>query len=167
MKFYTWKDIERYTLMHYNDWKDQLYNIEVYPDEIMVYPKQRVDSSFQQVLNTLFPRNIDMNNLIFRLDDADTDISIFIDFDYEEIGRETSVMPLFKKAIYQDSAYPTTALGELQCPVIAFHSYKGGVGRTLSLIAFAQAWSNIQKDPQNNKLLIIDSDLEAPGLTLI
>lgn len=56
---------------------------------------------------------------------------------------------------------------ELSCPVIGFHSYKGGVGRTLSLIAFAQAWTNMQNDPQNNKLLIIDSDIEAPGLTLI
>lgn len=56
---------------------------------------------------------------------------------------------------------------KLSCPVIGFHSYKGGVGRTLSLIAFAQAWTNMQNDPQNNKLLIIDSDIEAPGLTLI
>ena len=76
-------------------------------------------------------------------------------------------MPLFKKAIYEDSVYPENNLKKLSSPVIAFHSYKGGVGRTLSLIAFAQAWTNIQDDPQKNKLLIIDSDLEAPGLTLI
>lgn len=76
-------------------------------------------------------------------------------------------MPLFKKAIYEDSVYPKNNLKELSRPVIAFHSYKGGVGRTLSLIAFAQAWTSIQDDPQKNKLLIIDSDLEAPGLTLI
>ena len=76
-------------------------------------------------------------------------------------------MPLFKKAIYEASVYPAHDLKELKCPVIAFHSYKGGVGRTLSLIAYTQAWTNLQEDPQNNKLLIIDSDLEAPGLTLI
>ena len=29
MRFYTWKDIERYILMHHDEWKDELYDIEV------------------------------------------------------------------------------------------------------------------------------------------
>ena len=39
MRFYTWKDIERYILMHHDEWKDELYDIEVYPNEMVVYPK--------------------------------------------------------------------------------------------------------------------------------
>lgn len=35
----------------------------------------------------------------------------------------------------------------------------------LYLLAFAKAWTNVQKEPQKNKLLIVDSDIEAPGLT--
>ena len=48
-------------------------------------------------------------------------------------------------------------------PVIAFHSYKGGVGRTLSLTALAKGIAKRYGDQK--KVLIIDSDLEAPGLT--
>ena len=36
------------------------------------------------------------------------------------------------------------------------------MGRTLSLLAFAKAWSTSKP---SQKLLIIDSDIEAPGLT--
>lgn len=46
---------------------------------------------------------------------------------------------------------------------MAFHSYKGGVGRTLSLISLAREISEIYGNQK--KLLIIDADLEAPGLT--
>ena len=88
-------------------------------------------------------------------------------YEYEYSPVTVRTLPLFKKAIYEDSIYPTEQLADLSCPVFAFHSYKGGVGRTLSLIAFARAWTNLQKNPENSKLLIIDSDLEAPGLTLI
>ena len=64
--------------------------------------------------------------------------------------------------IYSRSVYPEEQLKPLPCPVVAFHSYKGGVGRTLSLLAFAKAWSEMQGE---KKLLIIDSDIEAPGLS--
>jgi cellulose biosynthesis protein BcsQ len=51
-------------------------------------------------------------------------------------------------------------------PVIAFHSYKGGVGRTLSLISTINSFSSIRKaDGKSYKLLIVDADIEAPGLT--
>ncbi|EBR9761907.1 hypothetical protein DS576_24875, partial [Salmonella enterica subsp. enterica serovar Abony] len=45
----------------------------------------------------------------------------------------------------------------------AFHSFKGGVGRTTSLMTYASA----ALDNDNiKKILLIDGDLEAPGLTL-
>lgn len=165
MKFYTWKDIERYILMHYDEWKNDIYNIEVYPNEVVVYPKEMSSEKSREVLGHLFPRNMAADCSGVRLDYQNTNIAITYDAEYLSISSRT--MPLFKKAIYQDSVYPRDELNELSCPVIAFHSYKGGVGRTLSLIAFAAAWTNVRKDPRKNKLLIIDSDLEAPGLTLI
>lgn len=50
-------------------------------------------------------------------------------------------------------------------PVVAFHSYKGGVGRTLSLLAFVKAWSSLKDLKNPKKLLIVDADIEAPGIT--
>ena len=46
--------------------------------------------------------------------------------------------------------------------MIAFHSYKGGVGRTLSLTAFLRQCTEKYPD---KKILVLDADVEAPGLT--
>lgn len=170
MKFYTWKDIDRYILMHHKDWKNTFNDIEVYPDEIILYPREKTSdlahsALAHSALAELFPKNILPGCSAIKLDCPNASLSVSYDFESSPIS--PNIMPLFKKAIYEDSVYPKNNLKELSRPVIAFHSYKGGVGRTLSLIAFAQAWTSIQDDPQKNKLLIIDSDLEAPGLTLI
>jgi cellulose biosynthesis protein BcsQ len=50
-------------------------------------------------------------------------------------------------------------------PVLAFHSYKGGVGRTLALLAFVKAWSSLKNVDNPKKLLIVDADIEAPGIS--
>ncbi len=47
------------------------------------------------------------------------------------------------------------------CPVITFYSYKGGTGRTTSLAYFA-SWLATN---HGKKVVIIDCDFEAPGLT--
>ncbi|MFE3197892.1 KGGVGR-motif variant AAA ATPase [Embleya sp. NPDC059237] len=44
--------------------------------------------------------------------------------------------------------------------VIAFHSFKGGVGRTLHAVALADLLAS-----QGQHVLLIDADLEAPGVT--
>ena len=43
--------------------------------------------------------------------------------------------------------------------VITFYSYKGGVGRTMSLVNVASELSK-----RGRKVLVIDFDLEAPGI---
>ena len=48
-------------------------------------------------------------------------------------------------------------------PVIAFYSYKGGVGRTTHLLALVKALS--ERSRPRLRLLIVDADVEAPGLT--
>jgi cellulose biosynthesis protein BcsQ len=47
------------------------------------------------------------------------------------------------------------------CPIMTFYSYKGGTGRTTSLAFFA-SWLATH---HNKKVVIIDCDFEAPGLT--
>ncbi|WP_129843161.1 AAA family ATPase [Streptomyces sp. RFCAC02] len=44
--------------------------------------------------------------------------------------------------------------------LIAFHSFKGGVGRTLHAVALADLLAS-----QGQRVLLIDADLEAPGIT--
>ena len=48
-----------------------------------------------------------------------------------------------------------------EVPVVTFYSYKGGVGRTTSLITFANYYTYHHK----KKVVILDFDFEAPGFT--
>jgi cellulose biosynthesis protein BcsQ len=51
--------------------------------------------------------------------------------------------------------------GKLSIPVITFYSYKGGVGRTTTLAAFAAHYAMHEK----KTVVVIDCDFEAPGIT--
>jgi hypothetical protein len=54
----------------------------------------------------------------------------------------------------------TRGSGEVQGPpVIAFYSFKGGLGRSTSLAAFA-----IQRARRGERVVVIDFDLDAPGV---
>jgi MinD-like ATPase involved in chromosome partitioning or flagellar assembly len=55
-----------------------------------------------------------------------------------------------------DPAWP---VGEDHPPVIAFYSFKGGVGRTTALASFA-----IQRARMGETVVVIDLDLDAPGV---
>jgi len=48
-------------------------------------------------------------------------------------------------------------------PVIACHSVKGGTGRTTIAIAIAKLWQRRTKKP----ILLVDADLEAPGISYL
>lgn len=56
---------------------------------------------------------------------------------------------------------PTPLLSETTS-FITFYSFKGGVGRTMSLLNVAAILAR-----QGNKVLMVDFDLEAPGLTVL
>ncbi|NEP85751.1 MAG: AAA family ATPase [Okeania sp. SIO2C2] len=49
-------------------------------------------------------------------------------------------------------------------PIVAFHSFKGGVGRTTHVLALAQALIQ-EKTTKKRKVLVVDGDLEAPGIS--
>lgn len=60
--------------------------------------------------------------------------------------------------------YQQTPLWDLEDnpAIVAFYSYKGGLGRTTSLVSFA-----IQRARMGERVAILDLDLEAPGLDLL
>ena len=138
MRFYTWKDMERYCLKKRSQWEGLIDFIEVYPDEMVVYAKENVtDDRILGILGDIFPGNINPGDRTITLDREGEYIQISFEREYDVWKKTTK--PLFEKVIYNESAYPSGPLKELGCPVVAFHSYKGGVGRTLSLLAFARA----------------------------
>lgn len=163
MQFYSWKDIERFCLKNQHYWEKDFYLIEVYPSEISVYKKEEAEHTVAQTLNALFGDRFDEQENRVKLNIGGMSIPV-----YEQEPQDIQirpVLPLFRDVLYRNTSYPQQNPLALPKPLIAFHSYKGGVGRTLSLIAFAKAWSATFEDTDHAKLLIVDSDIEAPGLT--
>lgn len=167
MLLYTWKDVERKLLLNRDKWKNIICDIETYLDELIIYllPDKSKDAA-EEILKVIFGEKFDSKNkkILLDLSGGCLDVSFEVGEDKEE---STAVTPLFKKVLYQQSAYYDDLIEkELPgIPVIAFHSYKGGVGRTLSLLAFVKAWSALKDLNNTQKLLIVDADIEAPGIT--
>lgn len=53
--------------------------------------------------------------------------------------------------------------GKSKAPVVTFYSYKGGMGRTTTMIAYAMSLGVNENDLKKKRVVIIDCDLEAPG----
>lgn len=164
MKFYTWKDIERYFLLNRASWEDTIGSIDVYPTDITVYARQGTCEKTWETIQAMFGANYNAQNKEIKLDIGNYALPIDVQ-EAESVPRGKKVLPLFENILYQTSSYPTQKPEPLSHQVIAFHSYKGGVGRTLSLLAFAKAWSAVFGNSDTKSLLIIDSDIEAPGMT--
>lgn len=99
-----------------------------------------------------------------------SNINIYVDewISIEDYESDEYYKTLFKEKINKNHRRRLTTLvtnskEHLNCniPIITFYSYKGGVGRTTSLITFA----NYYAYHKNKKVVILDFDFEAPGLT--
>lgn len=164
-KILSWKDVERVIMSNKDMWLDFAKEIIVYADMVEISlngnnNKEQIKSVLQQ----LFEGNFLDEKDIIQLDMGKEIIEI--DYHGEDDVTKKKPLPLFKDIYYQKNAYRKDMFEQKLngAQVIAFHSYKGGVGRTLSLLAFAKAWAS--KQPQNKKkILVVDSDIEAPGLT--
>lgn len=165
-QIYTWKDIDRMIKKMSGKTKCAcIKDIEVYHDEVIVSLNDMADQDEARgALKKFLGAHYDVEYDVVKYDLFQKSMAVTWDVDETEKSAK-ELRPLFGDVIYRDNSYEkgmleNTALKE--CPVIAFHSYKGGVGRTLSLLAFAKAWS---ESKPSQKLLVVDSDIEAPGLT--
>ena len=52
---------------------------------------------------------------------------------------------------------------KVQTPIVTFYSYKGGMGRTTTMVAYAISLAAKENARNNKRVVIIDCDLEAPG----
>lgn len=163
---YTWKDVDRiFKYFNRNSEYPYIKEVDVYHDGLVVTLNDlSMKTDAKKALAEFLTKNYDAENDMVIFDIFDKKIPISWEEDRDEKVYK-KITPLFKDVIYRETSYEQSIItdGKLkECPVIAFHSYKGGVGRTLSVLAFAKAWST---NKPNQKLLIVDSDIEAPGLT--
>ena len=165
MMLYTWKDIERELLLNKSKWQGVISDSEIYTDEVIIRIKKgQTETSAKKILLQIFGKKYDDKKIFLDLPGECLDVSFEID---EDEKNDSVATPLFRNVLYQKTAYYSELIEkELPgVPVLAFHSYKGGVGRTLSLLAFIKAWSELNNLENTQKLLIVDADIEAPGIT--
>jgi cellulose biosynthesis protein BcsQ len=122
-----------------------------------------LDTSF--LIDIVGEENSDLENELNTLISVDIRIENWIDIDDYE--NEEYYQTLFKEKI--DFSYKRRLVNLIdssehkkrKLPVVTFYSYKGGVGRTTSLITFA----NYYAYHYDKKVVILDFDFEAPGFT--
>lgn len=170
-KYYNWHDLDLafQLLQREGKWPEYIGRIKVFGDEaVITVTNSKVMENQEEVwqkMNEWFPERFDRENHAFILESfSDESRTIQIDIEYEESVRSKRPLPLFG-SLYnpQDAEYPE--MFPTGPKIFAFHSYKGGVGRTLSALSFCRSLSKHKKDGKPHRLLIIDADYEAPGIT--
>lgn len=94
---------------------------------------------------------------------------VFVGREAERRRADGPIEPLWRNLIYLADSNDNSLELPKELPsrpkVVCFHSFKGGVGRTTSLLTFVAAWASRQGSRRSGRILIIDADLEAPGIT--
>lgn len=163
-KLLTWIDVER-EIKKFNiinsDVKDYIVKVDCYSDALEV--QYRGDIANVKVwMEGVFGDNYNSDEGFLTVGPTDAKYDVlFIEGDNSVQSMDT-LYPLWKEHAYNSTstAYPKS--WEDGAKVVAFHSFKGGVGRTTSLMTYASAVVN---ENEKTKILLIDADLEAPGIS--
>lgn len=169
----TWLDVEFLldTRRADRDWPTWLARYTVYQDalEIEAEPGTPRHAVEQFLASAFGQRYSDGRILLVSEPDAQRSLEVYIGQSEEmrrshELGRDTA--PSFRRIAALPENAPQLTLPEPSAPddptVVAFYSFKGGVGRTTHLLAYLRALSLAK---ERRSALVIDADLEAPGIT--
>lgn len=161
MRLFTWYDIELELKKKRYLWPVWWNRVDAYSDEIVINidPDKNNIEENEKVFHTIFGKLYHDGHIVIEFDKKTVEVVYEEGDDSDRI--ETIKSPLFKDIYTKDEGDCKNDLPG--SPILVFHSYKGGVGRTLSLISLAREISEIYGNQR--KILMIDADLEAPGLT--
>jgi len=165
IKLYSWVDVKDQLLQAKEDdnWKEGV-KAEVYANGLYVYHRPSLEEAeVRKWLNDLFP--VALNGKGIRLEDmANGERHLPVYFEKTEDIAGEDFLPSF--------ARPADISSELENMleerpnedpvIIAAHSFKGGVGRTLHAMALAAVLEELDLD---QRILFVDADFEAPGAT--
>ncbi|ERY72428.1 ParA family protein [Pseudomonas aeruginosa] len=163
----TWLDVER----EFKKWTE---NFSVYPEGVTrvrcFYDGVEIETSVSTLardwLIEVFGSDYDTETNCITLAIGEFAYPISFSPSVEEPSAPTQY-PLWREKAYikpkSAKRYPNAF--DSGPKLVSFHSFKGGVGRTTALMTYAAALLNTGKnDPV--KILLIDADLEAPGISL-
>ena len=105
MLLYTWKDVERKLLLNKKVWEDKILEIETYSSEIIIYIKSMdVINDVEMLLCELMDHKYDQQNKKINLEFEGEYLDVFFE-QGDIVEHNVSGTPLFKKVLYQQSAY--------------------------------------------------------------
>ncbi|NEO39814.1 MAG: AAA family ATPase [Moorea sp. SIOASIH] len=173
IRLYTWVDVEEVLLrsQEQEQWPEDLVWARGYWDELVlgIRPgtQHSVKTWLQEIYDPRFQDNGQQGNDCIILESAEGNqrtLPIILEETEEEPPSPNKLIPNLARptVIWQRTEKlqaPDIFPDDLP-PVVAFHSFKGGVGRTIHALALAQALINAKQ-----KVLLIDGDLEAPGIS--
>lgn len=144
-RLYTWVDVEDFLLrlQRAKEWPDWLYQVRAYWSEIEISVKPGYNR--KNVLNWVFDKfdpRFDMDSCEIILEStvaSSRRLPVFISDNDEEIKPAKFVPSLARPAVIthtEEQWHPEPLANDLP-PVIVFHSFKGGVGRTLHAVALS------------------------------
>lgn len=176
MNLLSWLDVERVLAaetQNFAGYPSGISSIRTYDDtleiETLKGDNQAADRFLKEVFGNRWSPDTSKIQLAYS---KESSIDVIISEDAEVLPSE--VKPLWRDlGNYTGSRNPK--LPKIPSPfpngtkVIAFHSFKGGVGRTTSLltwlVALIKQFHENRDKKEKFKVLIVDADLEAPGLT--
>ncbi len=182
LKFLTWLDIQRFI----RDFQDnglsipeEITRMQCFSDAIevgLIEESIAIKDKIILRLKELFGEWFIENPHGIRLDIGDSYLPIEFLEDNDQHRKKKGIHPFWDEVRYlspesgdESSRTEKEYLPEpfLSKPeVFAFYSFKGGVGRTLNLTAHLFALLERSREiDQPIKILVVDADLEAPGLT--
>lgn len=179
VRLYTWVDVEEVIFRAQKEgaWPEWLVWVETYWNGLTIGVHPGKKDMVVEWLNEKFDPRFDKDNLRIKLESmANNPRYLNILFEETNESEKQRFRPSFSRPLVlrplQEQERPSIQSEENLPAVVAFHSFKGGVGRTLHALAFALALTKKEGKGEssiNNKrrVLLVDGDLEAPGLTWI
>lgn len=179
----TWLDVERVFKQATELWTrmpDGVQAVRCYSDGVEIEHTAEPEA-VSAWLGELFAHAWDSRQQLIRLRIGQATYSVdFVRAAFAEqpAERELPSYPLWRDVTYLknlgDSSETTQSGAGLGMPqpwrhgprVVSFHSFKGGVGRTTALMTYVAARLQLSDPERPLKVLVVDADLEAPGVTL-
>lgn len=168
IKLFSWFDVKiKFGLMQEEMRKKGLLQADVYPYEIeLLLSKESNEKDIYDYLMKSFSGRFDEKEKCIRLDTLKgKEKNIPIEFVIAD--SQSEIQTKAKRAIPSFKNMGTVPFKAENIPppfdfppIVVFYSYKGGVGRTLHIVDLLKVLTE-----NGEKALIVDADLEAPGLT--
>jgi len=167
--FLTWLDIERQfkrDTENHSQYPKGVESVRCYPDAAEIAFSER--EPVLQWLEELFSNAWSPDETAISLAIGNIRYPVEMISSEVLIKESKPIYPLWQDQVYHISNKPPSYCADLPTElsrITAFHSFKGGVGRTTALMVYLAALLDEAKQ-QGVKILLVDADLEAPGITL-